>query len=110
MWLNFADKQIGLIDTTKTAQPMIAVRFFSTAANYASGDFVVQAGGIWVAKSAVTAGAFNPTQWSELAYLTDIPALPIASTTVLGGVKVDGTSITASGSGVLTVPSTAVRR
>ena len=115
MWLNFADKQIGLIDTTKTAQPMIAVRFFSTAANYASGDFVVQAGGIWVAKSAITAGAFNPTQWSELAYLTDIPALyvlPTASTTVLGGVKVDGVTVTISSgvissAGLVTVAATA---
>ena len=115
MWLNFADKQIGLIDTAKTAQPMIAVRFFSTAANYASGDFVVQAGGIWVAKSAVTAGAFNPTQWSELAYLTDIPALyvlPTASTTVLGGVKVDGVTVTISSgvissAGLVTVAATA---
>ena len=105
MWLNFPDRQIGLIDTTKTAQPVIAVRFFSTSANYAAGDFVVQAGGIWVAKSAVTAGAFNPTQWSELAYLTDIPAiyvLPIASTSVLGGVKVDGITVKADASGVLT--------
>ena len=96
MWLNFPDRQIGLIDTTKTAQPVIAVRFFSTSANYAAGDFVVQAGGIWVAKASVTAGAFNPTQWSELAYLTDIPApyvLPTASPTVLGGVKIDNSSI-----------------
>ena len=115
MWLNFSDKQVGLIDTAKTAQPMIAVRFFSTAANYASGDFVVQAGGIWVAKSAVTAGAFNPAQWAELAYLTDIPALyvlPIASTSVLGGVKIDGTTITISSgvissAGLVTVSATA---
>ena len=115
MWLNFADKQIGLIDTTKTAQPMIAVRFFSTAANYASGDFVVQAGGIWVAKSSITAGAFNSTQWSELAYLTDVPALyvlPTASTTVLGGVKVDGVTVTISSgvissAGLVTVAATA---
>ena len=103
MWLNFADKQIGLIDTAKTAQPMIAVRFFSTSANYVSGDFVVQAGGIWVANTSVTAGAFNPSQWRELAYLTDIPALyvlPTASVSVLGGVKIDGTTITIS-SGVI---------
>ena len=115
LWLNFSDKQVGLIDTAKTAQPMIAVRFFSTAANYASGDFVVQAGGIWVAKSAVTAGAFNPAQWAELAYLTDIPALyvlPTASTSVLGGVKIDGTTITInsgviSSAGLVTVSATA---
>ena len=103
IWTTFPDKQLGIIDASKTAQPMIAVRFFSTSANYASGDFVVQAGGIWVANTSVTAGAFNPSQWRELAYLTDIPALyvlPTASTTVLGGVKIDGTTITIS-SGVI---------
>ena len=83
---------------------MIAVRFFSTSANYAAGDFVVQAGGIWVANTSITAGAFNPSQWRELAYLTDIPAiyvLPIASTSVLGGVKVDGVTVQADANGVL---------
>ena len=80
--------------------------------NYAAGDFVIQGGKLYFAKGAVPAGAFNAGQWSQVAALTDIPALyvlPIASTSVLGGVKVDGTSITASGSGVLTVPSTAVQ-
>ena len=44
-------------------------------------------------------GAFNAGQWSQVAALTDIPALyvlPTASTSVLGGVKIDGTSITIS--------------
>ena len=43
------------------------------------------------------------TDWS-----TAIPApyvLPIASTTVLGGVKVDGSTIAVSGSGVISVPA-----
>ena len=103
IWTTFPDKQLGIIDASKTAQPMIAVRFFSTSANYVSGDFVVQAGGIWVANASITAGAFNPSQWRELAYLTDIPALyvlPTASVSVLGGVKIDGTTITIS-SGVI---------
>ena len=104
IWTTFPDKQLGIIDASKTAQPMIAVRFFSTSANYVSGDFVVQAGGIWVANTSITAGAFNPSQWRELAYLTDIPAiyvLPIATTSVLGGVKVDGVTVQADANGVL---------
>ena len=103
IWTTFPDKQLGIIDASKTAQPMIAVRFFSTSANYAAGDFVVQAGGIWVANASITAGAFNPSQWRELAYLTDVPAayvLPTASPTVLGGVKIDNSSITIA-SGVI---------
>ena len=105
IWMNFPDKQLGVIDTTKTAQKMLAVRFFSTSASYVAGEFVVQAGGVWVAKGAVPAGAFTPSQWNELAYLTDIPALyvlPVATTTTLGGVKPDGVTVQADVNGVLT--------
>ena len=110
MWTTFPDLQFGVIDASRNAQKLIAVRYFSTSANYATGDFVVQAGALYAAKGAITAGAFNATQWTKLLVAADVPAaLPIASTTVLGAVKVDGTSITASGSGVLTVPSTAVQ-
>ena len=104
LWTTFPDLQLGVIDASKNAQRLIAVRFFSTTANYAAGDFVVQAGKLYFAKSAITAGAFNPTQWSQIAALTDIPAvyiLPIASTTVLGGVKIDGTTVKIDGSGVI---------
>ena len=103
VWTNFSDLQLGVIDATKTAQPLIAVRFFSTTANYATGAVVVQAGAIYIAKGAVTAGAFNSAQWTKIAALTDIPALyvlPTASTSVLGGVKIDGTTITIN-SGVI---------
>ena len=71
------------------AQKLIAVRFFSTLANYVAGDFVIQGGKLYFAKAAVPAGAFNASQWSQVAALTDIPALyvlPTASPTVLGGV------------------------
>ena len=110
VWTNFPDLQLGVINASANAQKLLAVRYFSTQANYAVGDMVVQGGAQYVANSAVTAGVFNVTQWTKLLVAADVPAaLPIASTTVLGAVKVDGTSITASGSGVLTVPSVAVQ-
>ena len=96
VWMNFPDLQLGVIDASKNAQKLIAVRFFSASANYATGDFAVQGGKLWFANGAVTAGAFNSTQWTQIAGLSDIPAayvLPTASTTVLGGVKIDGSSI-----------------
>ena len=96
MWTNFPDLQLGVIDATKTAQKLVAVRFFSTSANYAANDIVVQAGAIYIAKGAVTAGAFAPANWSKIAQTTDIPAvyvLPTASTSVLGGVMIDGTTV-----------------
>ena len=103
VWINFPDLQLGVIDASKNAQKLIAVRFFSASANYATGDFAVQGGKLWFANGAVTAGAFNSTQWTQIAGLSDIPAayvLPAASTSVLGGVKIDGTSVTIA-SGVI---------
>jgi hypothetical protein len=105
IWMTFPDIQLGYIDASRNAQKLIAVRFFSTAANYVAGDFVIQGGKLYFAKGAVPAGAFNAGQWSQVAALTDIPAiyvLPIASTSVLGGVKVDGITVKADAAGVLT--------
>ena len=96
LWVNFPDLQLGVIDTARAAQKLIAVRFFSATANYAAGDFIIQAGKLYFAKAAIVAGAFNATQWTQVAALTDIPAvytLPTASTSVLGGVMVDGATI-----------------
>ena len=104
IWINFADRQLGYIDAGKASQSVVAVRYFVTTSNYAIGDFVVQAGSLWVATAAVSAGAFNSTQWSKIAATSDIPVvyvLPTASTSVLGGVKIDGTTIKIDGGGVI---------
>ena len=104
VWANFPDLQLGVIDATKTAQRLVAIRFFSTLANYATGDFVVQGGNLWVATGPVSAGAFNSSQWSRVAETADIPVvyvLPTASPTVLGGVRIDGTTIKIDGGGVI---------
>ena len=86
MWTNFPDLQLGVIDASRNAQRLIAVRYFSTAANYVAGDFVIQAGALYIAKSAITAGAFNSTQWTKVAAATDAggPYLPIAGGTLTG--------------------------
>jgi hypothetical protein len=86
LWTTFPDLQLGVIDATKTAQKLIAVRFFSTTANYAIGDFVVQAGVLYAAKGAITAGAFNSTQWTKVAASTDAggPYLAIGGGTLTG--------------------------
>ena len=79
MWVNFPDLQMGVIDTTNTPQKLIPVRYFSAAANYVSGDFVVQGGKIYFAKSSVPAGAFNASQWTQLAAASDLGTCIIAS-------------------------------
>jgi hypothetical protein len=86
IWMTFPDIQFGYIDASRNAQKLIAVRFFSALANYAAGDFVVQSGKLWFAKGAIAAGAFNATQWSQIAALTDIPAALAAYLPLTGGV------------------------
>jgi hypothetical protein len=72
LYVNWPDAQLGVINASNAAQDLIAVRFFSTLTSYSIGDCAVQAGAIYVAKSAVTAGAFNATQWTKIATADDI--------------------------------------
>ena len=88
LWTTFPDLQLGVIDVSRNAQRLIAVRYFSTLANYAVGDFVVQGGALYVANAAIIAGAFNATQWTKLLTASDgaaLPYLPLAGGTVVGG-------------------------
>ena len=86
LWANFPDLQLGVIDAARNAQKLVAVRYFSTTANYAAGDFVIQAGVLYAAKGAITAGAFNPAQWTQIGAATDLggPYLPVAGGTLTG--------------------------
>src|SRR4029077_19331859 len=80
LWTTFPDLQLGVIDASKNAQKLIAVRYFSASANYATGDFVVQAGALYAAQGEIPAGAFNASQWTRIGAATDAggPYLPIA--------------------------------
>src|SRR5262245_532480 len=65
LYVSFPDRQIGFIDAAKVPEDLVAVRFFSTATDYAVGDFVWQTGNIYRCKTASTAGAFNPANWDK---------------------------------------------
>ena len=67
IYTNFADRQIGVINASNAATDLVAVRYFSAAADYAIGDFVVQAGVMYRAKVAITASAFNVANWDAVA-------------------------------------------
>jgi hypothetical protein len=82
-YVNFADMQFGVINTSGTAQDLGAVRFFSTTANYATGAFVIQAGVLYFAKSAITAGAFNASQWTAVGG-SGVGFLPLSGGTLTG--------------------------
>jgi hypothetical protein len=82
---------MGVIDAARIAQPLIAVRFFSSLTNYAIGDVVVQGGAIYMANQAVTAGAFQASQWVKNATMGDASGLmPIAGGIFTGPVTLFG--------------------
>jgi hypothetical protein len=85
MWLNFPDFQLGMIDASKNAQRLLTVRYFSTTANYAVGDYVVQSGQLYQAKAAVTAGAFSAAQWDKVIDAADLTTVTAAYLPLVGG-------------------------
>ena len=95
LYANFADKQLGVIGHLQCAARSVAVRYFADTADYAIGDFVVEAGALYVAIAAVTAGPFDPVEWSALAMMSDIPTppaldfLPLAGGTLTGPLVLD---------------------
>ena len=92
LWTNFPDLQLGLIDATKTAIPLIAVRYFSPNTAYVGGDFVVQAGKLYVAKAAVPIGPFNASQWAAMQTAADVAAayLPLTGGSLTGPLTLSG--------------------
>ena len=87
LYVNLADMQYGVIDPTGTPKDLGAIRLFSTTANYAIGDFVVQGGVLYYAKVAVTASAFDSTEWTIIGGVGhDIGSgyLPLAGGTLTG--------------------------
>jgi hypothetical protein len=66
-YVNLAENQFGIVDTSQTPRDLIGVPFFSTAANYNAGQPVNYQGQAYVALVNVPAGAWNPAQWSLVA-------------------------------------------
>jgi hypothetical protein len=63
LYVNFADRQIGYSNASNISTDLVAVRFFSTSADYVAGDFVVYSGDVYRANAPVSAGPFDPTKW-----------------------------------------------
>lgn len=80
LYVNWADGQFGVANPAGNSQDLIAVRIFSTTANYAIGDFVTHSAVLYRAKVAITAGAFVAGQWVAVATLTDTQAVTTAFT------------------------------
>jgi hypothetical protein len=64
-FVNFPDRKLQVQGPTGPID-LLAIRLFSDQADYASGDVVVYAGGLYAASAPITAGAFNPADWTSL--------------------------------------------
>ncbi len=82
LYVNWADSQIGVVNAANAAQDLVAVRFFSTTANYAVGDFVIQGGQLYRATVASSAGSFLPANWEQIAGSAEF--LPLAGGVMTG--------------------------
>ena len=82
--------------------------YSSTSSGIALGDLSVNTNSVGTAALSYnsTTGVFTYTPPDLSGYLTQQYTLPTASTTVLGGVKVDGSTITINGSGVISGANT----
>jgi hypothetical protein len=67
---------------------LLAVRFFDARAQYAIGDFVINAGVLYRAKVAISPGAFNATNWAV--YLDQSQAVDTAGDTMTGLLVLSG--------------------
>ena len=76
IYVNWADGQIGVINSSNGAQDFVAVRFFSTTANYNTGDFVIQGGQLYRAIAVSPAGAFVPANWAQIGGSVGIGVAP----------------------------------
>jgi hypothetical protein len=70
--VNSANRQLAIGDadpaSSGVVKLLLAVRIFDTKAQYAVGDFVVQAGGFYRARVAISPGAFNAANWDTFAF------------------------------------------
>jgi hypothetical protein len=102
LYTNWADLQLGVINAAKQAVDLLAVRVFSSLANYVIGDFVTQGGKLYRAKVAVAPGAFNPANWDTAALSSD----PIAGYLPLTGGTLSGALTLAADPGAALQPAT----
>jgi len=91
-FVNFADNQLGVIDPTPTARDLLPIRFHSPTAAYAINDLVRQTTGLYQAKAAIPAHAFNASEWNQ--FLTapqgDARWLPLTGGVLTGLLTLSG--------------------
>jgi len=72
LFINYADQRLMMIDPTKTAQDLLAIRRHAATASYATGDFVTQGGDIWKAKAPLAPKVFAAADWEQYTSLSTL--------------------------------------
>ena len=75
LYINYADIQIGALDTSKSPIDFVAIRYYSQLALYVAGDFAVYNGDLYRCLQNDTQGAFDSTRWSKFIDLQEINVL-----------------------------------
>ena len=65
-YVNLADNQFGIVDASNLARDLLGVPIFSTGKSYVVGNPVNYQGLLYIANTAVAAGAWNATQWTQI--------------------------------------------
>jgi hypothetical protein len=66
LYVNWPDKQLGVIDSNKLALDLLVVRYFSEDSNYAKDSLIARNGKIFRARAAVTAAPWDKSHWDEV--------------------------------------------
>jgi hypothetical protein len=65
-YVNFADNQFGVVNSSNVATDLLGVTMFSTGASYVSGNVVNYQGKLYQANTSISPGAWNASQWAQL--------------------------------------------
>lgn len=75
-YVNLADNQFGVFDSSNVSRDLLGVPIFSSAISYAAGTCVSSGATLWIAKAGgVPAGAWDPTKWIPLSTAAASPQL-----------------------------------
>lgn len=73
LYVNWADRQIGVMDAASAPMDFVAVRFFATTAEYLVGEMVHHNGDIYRCEVPNGPGAFDDADWTNISEPTEAP-------------------------------------
>ena len=90
-YVNFADMQFGVMNNGPSPTDLIAVRYWSSVANYNPGNHVISSGSLYWARNANTNDnpINNSGNWARVLYQWDVDWLPLSGGTLTGPLTID---------------------